>query len=94
MGLDKSVGFMVIMVLVAFFVSSCSGATAGEIWGYHKNNAKEKYADAKEAAKEAAESWTGWVTDNVSQKLALFTRYQSTGSAKSTKDTITDSASG
>lgn len=94
MGLKKAVVIM-IMVLVAFVVSSCRGATAGEIWGYQKSNAAEpppeKYVDD---AKEATKSWTGWVTNKFSENLAFISKNKFIGGSKNTKDKISDTASG
>lgn len=93
MGLSKSVVFIVIMAFVAFAVSSCIGATAGEVWGYHKSNAvaapppEKRVDDAKEA-------WTGWAMDKISEKLGFISRYKFTGAAKNTKGKITHTASG
>lgn len=84
-----------IMVLVAFVVSSCRGATAGEIWGYQNSNAEEpppeNYVDD---AKETTKSWTGWATGKFSENLAFISKYKFTGGSKNTKDKITDTASG
>lgn len=84
-----------IIVLVAFVVSSCRGATAGEIWGYHKSNAVEPQQEKSvDDAKEATKSWTGWVTGKFSENLAFMSKYKFTGDPKNTRDKISDAASG
>lgn len=94
MGLRKYVAYVVVFLLVAFAVSSCSGATTDEVWGHDKSHeAKLKSEEAVGDAKEATESWTGWAMDKISENLGLKSE-DAVDAAKKTKDKVTDSASG
>lgn len=94
MGLRKYVVFMVVLMLVAFCVSSCSGATPDQVWGHDTSDeAKLKSEEAVGDSKEATESWTGWAMDKISENLGLKSE-DAVDSAKKTKDKVTDSASG
>lgn len=94
MGLRKYGAFMMVMVLVALAVSSCCGATSGDVWGHDKaEEAKVKSEEAVGDAKEATESWTGWAMDKISENLGLKTE-EAADAAKKAKDKATRTASG